>query len=52
MRVKSGVLHNGSKEDKEVDAALDHKDQAYRTGHVGFGHVETVGKMIKGGKYI
>lgn len=51
MRVKFGVLRNVAEGGFGFAADLNDKEQVHRTGHIGFGPVETVGKMIKGGKY-
>lgn len=45
------VLRDGSERDMELDDNVHHKDQVYRKGHIAFGVAETVGNMVKGGKY-
>ncbi|PQE04770.1 formylmethionine deformylase protein [Rutstroemia sp. NJR-2017a BBW] len=50
VKVRFGVLRNES-EDNKYGWDIHSEDRVYHSGHVGFGRVENVGRMIKGGQY-
>jgi hypothetical protein len=50
VKVRFGVLRNES-EDNKYGSDIHNEDEVYHSGHIGFGRVENVGRMIKGGQY-